>query len=821
MNKKIVIVGGVAGGASAAARLRRLDEEARIILLERGKYISYANCGLPYHLGKIIGSRDALLLNTPEGMAKKYNIEVRVENEVTAIDRGGKKVTVRDAKAGTTYEEAYDQLILATGSSPLVPPIPGIKDERVHTLWTVPDMDEIKAMVEKGCQKAVVVGGGFIGLEVAENLRHAGLSVSLVEMLDQVMAPLDYEMAQLVHEELTVHGVDLHLGDGVSGFEAGDDAVTVRLKSGAGLAAGLVVLAIGVRPNSALAKDAGLTLGSRGGIVTDDQMRTSDENIYAIGDVVEVKHLVTGEQTMIPLAGPANKQGRIVADVVAGDDDHYTASQGTAVAKIFDLSAASTGLNEKQLIAAGKVKGTDYETLTIMQNCHAGYYPGATPMTLKVLFAADGSRIFGAQIIGREGVDKRIDTISVAMRLGATVLDLKNLELAYAPPYSSAKDPVNMAGFVAENLLKDRVAFAPWDVVEKESDAMILDVREAAECMASSIPGSVMIPLGQLRGRLEELGSDKDKPIVVFCAIGVRGYNGACILRNNGFTNVRVYPGGMKFYMSTHYEAFGAPVLPDPPKGPVGEPKGPQGPAECIRLDCSGLQCPGPLMKVFEAMNELPEGATLSVCATDPGFLKDISAWCRRTGNTLLKTGQEGGSYTAMLQKGIQDGETCAVPPSPKEGKTIIVFSGDLDKVLASFIIANGAAAMGRPVTMFFTFWGLNVLRKKDKQPVAKTAVEKMFAAMMPRGVDKLKLSNMNMLGMGTAMMKSIMRKKNVDSLETLMKKAQKNGVKLVACTMSMDVMGIKKEEIIDGVEFAGVGSYLGDAEESGVNLFV
>lgn len=817
MSKKVLIVGGVAGGASAAARLRRLDEDAEIILFERGDYISYANCGLPYYVGGAIKSRPALLLQTPEGMKAKYRVDVRVRNEVVAIDRDAKTVTVRRTDSGETYTERYDTLVLSTGSSPLKPPIPGIDGDRILTLWTVPDTDRVKAMLtEQNIKSAVVVGGGFIGLEMAENLHAAGVSVTVVEMLDQVMAPLDYEMAQLLHEHLTQNGVQLSLGDGVASFDHTASGVTVNLSSGKTVSADLVILSIGVRPNSELARSAGLAVNQRGGIVVDDMLRTSDPDIYAVGDVIEVEDFVSKTPTMIPLAGPANKQGRIAADNIAGGQERYAGTQGTSIAKVFDLSAATTGANEKTLIKRGMVRGRDYERVYVTQNSHAGYYPGAVPLTIKLLFAMDGTRILGAQIVGRDGVDKRIDTLAVTMRLGGTVSVLKELELAYAPPYSSAKDPVNMAGFVAENLLAGRVSFSDWDAVEKNPDMAVLDVREDAERMAFAMPGSVNIPLGKLRDAVNTL--DKTKHYIVFCAIGVRAYNAARVLAAHGIS-ASVYPGGARFYQSTHFRQFDAAPLTPPviTSGDVQETR--DVPVAAMRIDCSGLQCPGPIMKVFETMKELPQGAVMEVSASDPGFARDIGAWCRRTGHQLVANEKRGNDYVALVRKAGAAPAPAATPSA--DGKTIIVFSGDLDKVLASFIIANGAAAMGRPVTMFFTFWGLNALRKAEKQPVQKTFMESMFGTMLPRGSGKLKLSKMNMGGMGTAMMKKIMRDKNVDSLEELLRKAMASGIKLVACTMSMDVMGIKPEELIEGVELGGVGAYLGDAEESNVNLFI
>ena len=816
--RKTVIIGGVAGGASCAARLRRLDADREIVILERGAYISYANCGLPYHVGDVIKNRSALLLMTPERMWERFRIDVRVQNEVTKIDRVKKTVTVRKTETGETYEQPYDDLVIATGSSPLRPRIPGIDTPRIKTLWTVPDMDEIRAMVQSGTLRtAAVIGGGFIGLEMAENLHHAGLQVSLIEALDQVMAPVDFEMAQMLHENIRSHGVKLHLSDGVDSFKEQGEQVVVTLKSGTEVTADLVILSIGVRPNSALARDAGLKLNERGGIVVDEHMRTNDPSVYAVGDVIEVEDFVFKGRTMVPLAGPANKQGRIVADVLAGRDSTYKGTQGSSVAKVFDLTVASTGANEKTLKKRGMEKGADYESLIITQNSHAGYYPGAAPMTLKLLFAPDSGRIFGAQIVGREGVDKRIDTIGVTMRLGGTASDLKDLELAYAPPYSSAKDPVNMAGYVAENIRTGLVRIAPYDAPMTDPEATLLDVREEAEVMAYAVPNAINIPLGKLRERMNEL--DPKKRIIVFCGIGVRAYTAARILDQNGFKNAEVYPGGVRLYQANY---------PDPEEGPIADVKKEVSVEQAtitnkIRLDCCGMQCPGPIMEVFRSVKEMKDGELLEVSASDPGFAKDIASWCKRTGNTLVSNEERDGAYVATIRRGTNAPavQKAAQADAAPKGKTIIVFDGDMDKVLASFVIANGALAMGRPVTMFFTFWGLTALRKTEKVPVKKSLIEKMFGFMLPRGAGKLKLSKMNMGGMGTAMMQGIMKDKNIDSLETMMKKAMENGVKIIACSMSMDVMGIHPEELIDGVEIGGVGTYLGDAEESDVNLFI
>lgn len=816
MNKRTLIIGGVAGGATTATRLRRRDENREIIVFERGEYISYANCGLPYYIGDTIKSRDALLLQTPEAMKDKYNIDVRIKNEVLEIDPDAKKVIVKDLKTDKTYEESYDDLVIATGSSPLKPQIPGIDHKNIFTLWNVNDMDNIKSYInENKISSAAVIGGGFIGLEMAENLDHANLEVTLIEMQNQVMTPLDLEMANLLHENIIANGVDLILNDGVKAFEDAGEKIKIILTSGQEVIVDMVVLSIGVKPNSELAAKANLALNAKKGIIVDEYLKTSADHIYAVGDVIEVDNFITKEKTMIPLAGPANKQARILADNLCGDQKKYHGSQGSAIAKVFDLNAASVGINEKQLKAMKKVKNKDYFTALINQKSHAGYYPGATNLTLKMIFDADG-KIYGAQIVGQDGVDKRIDTLATTIRLKGTIYDLMELELSYAPPFSSAKDPVNMLGYVAENILSHKARFIEWDEVDalledKKDDFVILDVTEEMERMVFAIKDSYHIPLGKLRQRINEL--DKSKLIIPYCAIGVRSYNAARILMQNGFKRVAILSGGTSFYKSMHYQQKVTKK-----KNSSNDHPNINSDQEMKILDCCGLQCPGPIMKVNETLNEMENDEILKVSASDMGFLKDVASWCDKTGNTLLKSERVAQENIAYIKKGTA---STVKKSEVKEGKTLVVFSGDLDKVLASFIIANGAAAMNRPVTMFFTFWGLNALRKSEHVKVKKPLIDKLFGLMMPRGSQKLKLSKMNMAGMGTAMLKKVMNDKNVDSLETLMKTAMANGVRLVACTMSMDIMGITKDELIDGVEFGGVASYLGDAEEGNVNLFI
>ena len=827
MSKKVLIVGGVAGGASTAARLRRLDENIEIIMFERSPYISFANCGLPYYIGGTIKDRDALLLQTPEAMHARFNMDIRVENEVIDIDPVAKKVTVLDIKKSTKYEESYDELVLSPGSTPIKPPIPGIDAKNIFSLWNIPDTDRIKEFVTTHeVKRAVVVGGGFIGIEMVENLHDLGVEVSLVEMMDQVMAPLDFELAQLVHSHLQSQGVHLHLSNGVKTFDYNQGVTTVNLQDGKAIDADMVILSIGISPNSELGKLAGLELNQKGGIVVDDHLKTSDPSIYALGDAIEVIDYMTKDKTMIPLAGPANKQGRIVANNIAGRDSVYEGSQGTSVAKIFDFTVANTGLNEKALNRAGKVYGKDYLLTVIQPKSHAGYYPGAYNMTLKVIFDMEG-KVLGAQNVGIEGVEKRIDVIASVMRFGASIYDLQRLELAYAPPYSSAKDPVNMAGFAAENILKDDQAAILWrDMADlNRNDHVIVDVREDIEVELGQIEGAVHIPVNDIRSRMSEL--PKDKTIIIYCAVGVRGYIAARILKQAGYT-VRNLLGGYTLYKyfikdynaleSTTDELVKKPTTTEEQKNWYSSVVATDL-ANAIELDACGLQCPGPIMKLSKKMPELTDGDLLKVSATDPGFTVDAEAWAKKTGNTFVKSDKEDKAYVAYIQKGGR--AQSAGPVSSYNGSTQVIFSGDLDKALASMIIANGAAAMGKDVTLFFTFWGLNILRKHERVTVRKSPVEAMFGAMMPRGSRRLKLSKMNMGGMGTAMMHGVMADKNVNTLDELIASAMESGVKFVACTMSMDIMGIKEEELIDGVDFGGVASYLGAADEANHNIFI
>lgn len=811
-----LIIGGVAGGATVAARLRRMDEKANIILFERGKYVSYANCGLPYYIGDTINNREKLFVQTAKGFTDRFRIDIRTEQEVTAIRPDKKEVEIKNLSTGETYTETYDKLVLSPGAEPLRPGIEGIGSKKIFTLRNVPDTDTIKNYVNtENPKRAIVVGGGFIGLEMAENLHDLGIQVDVVEMANQVMAPLDFSMAAIVHRQLTDKGVGLHLEDGVSRFEEKDGSVTVHLRSGKQIATDMVLLSIGVRPETKLAKDAGLAIGERGGIAVNDYMQTSDADIYALGDAVEVRHLVTGQPALIPLAGPANKQGRIVADnIVFGNKKKYPGSIGTSIAKVFDLTVAAAGANAKLL----QQNNIPYISSYTHGASHAGYYPGAVPLSIKILFAPENGKLLGAQIVGFNGVDKRIEMLAQVIQRGGTVHDLAELEHAYAPPYSSAKDPVNMAGFVAENILNKKSRIIQWrELAELPADTIRIDVRTHDEYKLGTIPGFINIPVDELREHLDEL--PKEKPIVVTCAVGLRGYLAYRILVQNGFKHVRNLSGGYKTW-----SVATAPIkeiVSHKPEIPESTSYGnSDSQINLLKVDACGLMCPGPVMQLKKNYEALKIGEQLQITATDQAFGKDVTSWCKMTGAELVALENKNGVVAATIRK-QEKTASCEISRNNADNKTLIVFSDDLDKALASFVIANGAASTGKKVTMFFTFWGLNVIKKQHKPTVTKDIFGKMFGWMLPTHSGKLKLSKMNMGGAGSWMMRLIMKRKRIDSLESLIQQAIDNGVEMIACTMSMDVMGVQKEELMDNVTLGGVASYLERAEEANVNLFI
>ena len=825
---KIIIIGGVAGGATTAARIRRVDETAEIILLEKGKHISYANCGLPYYIGGVIEEREKLFVQTPEAFSTRFRVDVRTENEVIFIDRKKKTVTVRQSSEDT-YEESYDKLLISTGASPVRPPLPGIDLPGIFTLRNVTDTDRIKEYINSHSpRKAVVVGAGFIGLEMAENLHAQGAKVSIVEMGNQVMAPIDFSMASLVHQHLMDKGVNLYLEQAVASFEREGKGLKVTFKNGQSISADIVILSIGVRPETSLARAAELTIGPAGGIAVNNYLQTSDEAIYAIGDAIEYRHPITGKPWLNYLAGPANRQGRIVADNILGAKIPYEGSIGTSIAKVFDMTVASTGLPGKRL----RLEGIDYMSSTIHPASHAGYYPDAMPMSIKITFDKQTGRLYGGQIVGYDGVDKRIDELALVIKHQGTVYDLMKVEQAYAPPFSSAKDPVAIAGYVAEDMITGKTNPVYWRELRdiEMENKFLLDVRTQDEFALGSLPGAVNIPLDELRDRMSEL--PKDRMIYTFCAVGLRGYLAYRILTQHGFDKVRNLSGGLKTY-----RAATAPIVihqenedqtdesPSPQEKtlssePSAAPAIPVAAAKTIRVDACGLQCPGPILKMKKTMDGLASGERVEITATDPGFPRDAAAWCSSTGNQLISKEASGGKSVVIIEKG--EPKACNIVTSCEgKGKTFIMFSDDLDKALATFVLANGAAATGQKGTIFFTFWGLNVIKKLHKPETEKDIFGKMFGMMLPSSSKKLKLSKMSMGGIGGKMMRYIMNKKGIDSLESLRQQALENGVEFIACQMSMDVMGVKQEELLDEVTIGGVATYMERADNANVNLFI
>ena len=790
---RTVIIGGGACGASTAARIRRLDESAEIIVLEKTGEISIANCGLPYYTSGVINDREKMLVSSPEKFREWFNINVKLNTEVININPDEKFVETADGE-----KINYNKLVLAQGAKPFVPPIDGIPEEKVFTVRTLFDADNIKSYIkEKGVRKAIVIGGGFIGVEMAENLNEMGLETTLIEQQNQILAPVDYEIAAFLHNEMRDRGVELVLSDGVKKFN--DNKVI--LNSSREIEFDIIIMAIGVRPEITLAKNAGLETAR--GIIVNENLQTSNPDIYAGGDGVEIKDFVTGENTLIPLAGPANRQGRIIADNICGIESAYKNSQGTSVLKVFNLTAASVGNNEKQL----KSKNIPYWKTFVFSKDHAGYYPGAVEVLYKLLFSPDG-KILGAQGVGLDGVEKRIDVISSIMRNGGKIQELLDSELCYAPPYSSAKDAVNILGMNADNILRGLLKPAYFEDLE---NSYLIDVRQREIFEISTIEGAVNIPIAQLRNRINEV--PRDKKVILFCNTGYTSYNASRILIQNGFNNVYSLCGGISLYKELVIDKKGILTMPQR----VATHAAVSNSADVIKVDASGLQCPGPIMKVASKIAELNEGSIIEVTSTDRGFKSDIGAWCKTTGNSLLDLKTEKKVITALIQKG---GKPAVIENSSGNGQTIVVFSNDLDKALAALIIANGAKAAGKDVTLFFTFWGLNILRKPQIR-VKKGIIDKMFGLMMPEGAEKLTLSKMNMLGAGSLMMKWVMKQKNVSTLNELLTQAREAGIKFIACNMSMDVMGIKPEELIDGVEIGGVAKYIEESSYSNSNLFI
>jgi NADPH-dependent 2,4-dienoyl-CoA reductase/sulfur reductase-like enzyme/peroxiredoxin family protein/TusA-related sulfurtransferase/rhodanese-related sulfurtransferase len=839
---KLIVVGGVAGGASVAARARRLDESAEIVVLERGHHVSFANCGLPYHIGEVITERDRLLLQTPESLRESLNIDVRIASEVTSIDRKAKTVSVREVDTGREYIESYDNLALCTGAEAIRPPLPGIDLPEVHVLRRIGDMDVIKAELDadlalaasgaRGPVRCVVIGAGYIGLEMAENLKHRGAIVDVVEMSDQILPPIDHEMSVPVEHHLRSRGIALHLSTAAAAFtKRAGGGLSVELTNSTVLEADVVILSVGVRPSVELAKAADLDLGEHGGLAVDTHMRTSDPHIWAAGDSVETPNTVLPGSWLAPLAGPANREARVAAENICGRDTEYKSTQGTSIVKVFDMVAGGTGATERQLLAAKM----PYRAIHVHPSGHAGYYPGTAMMHIKLLFEPKAGTVLGAQVTGFDGVDKRLDVFATALRAGMTVWDLEELELAYAPPFGSAKDPVNMAGFVASNvLLGDLNLWYAQDFPHATDGARIIDVRTEEEFSIWHLPGAENAPLATLRTVTADW--DKSAGLRLYCSVGFRSYLAYRILVQLGFTDVATLSGGSETFRAWHEvePLADGPIEPETSYAEAAEALNSarvaahvaNGTGVSVNLDCTGLACPGPIMKMATEMKKLNPGDEVVVHVSDPGFASDAPAWVRRNGHELLSIEPEGPGFVATIRKAGPEalalagrGAGVAAPATPKV--SFVVFSGDLDKMIAAFIIANGAISMGEEVSMFFTFWGLNGLRKAKPPKRERSTMDKLFGAMMPAGADKLTLSKMHMMGAGTAMIKHTMKKNGVHTLTELMESAMAGGARIIGCTMTMDLLGIAESDLIDGVELGGVAAFLGEAAESTTTLFI
>ena len=808
--KKVLIVGGVAGGASTATRLRRLDENLEIIIFEKGEYVSFANCGLPYHIGEVIENRESLLVQTPESLKARFNLDVRVKSEVIEVNGEDKKVKVK-TKNGEEYEENFDFLVLSPGAKPLFPSIKGIESNKIFTLRNINDMDKIKAEIKNSnIKKATVVGGGYVGVETAENLKHLGIDTTLIEAAPHILGSFDSEISNILEFELINNGLKLMTSEKVVEFQEAENEIIIKLESGKTVTTDIVILSIGVSPDTKFLQNSGINLGEKGHILVNENLETNLKGVYALGDSILVKNYLTNQDVAIPLAGPANRQGRIVAGNIVGRNEKYKGSLGTAIIKIFELTAASTGLNERTL----KQLNIPYEKIYLHPNNHAAYYPGASPISIKALYNKENKKILGAQALGVNGVDKFIDVIATSIKFKATIDDLSELELAYAPPFLSAKSPANMLGFIGQNIEDGLLEQVFMEDLKNynEKENIILDVREELELIGGKFNNSINIPLSELRKRYNEL--PKDKEIWTYCAVGLRGYITSRFLSQKGY-KVKNLAGGIKSKEKVILKAKEEENVNKENNSNIGK--------EEDYLDLSGLSCPGPLVKIKEKIDKLQENEELKVKVSDPGFYNDIQAWSKVTKNPLLSLDKKDGLTYATLQKGKtskvieKNHENMII--EDKSNMTMVVFSGDLDKAIAAFIIANGALTMGKKVTMFFTFWGLSILKKKNLSK--KNFIEKMFAVMLPKNSKDLPVSKMNFFGIGAKMIRSIMRKKNIMSLEELIKKAIDSGVNITACTMSMDVMGINKEELIDGINYGGVGQYLGEAEKSNNNLFI
>lgn len=882
---RVVIVGGVAGGATAAARARRLSELSQIIMLERGKDVSIASCGLPFHVSGEIKHRSNLLVTDPQKLHDTLNLDVRPRHEVSAINREAKNIIVKnlavpEGSPGSSFEIEYDKLLLATGAAPVLPPISGLqqtmKNGRLFTLRNMEDLDGIIQRVgESEAGEVTIVGAGFIGLEMAEALSRCGMGVTVIEDKPSVLPLLDPEIAAPVAEEMAAHGVRFIASDRVVSFEddSSTECVQVKLSSGKNINAKFVILSIGISPESKLATDCGLELNAKKAIVVNPFMQTSDPDIYAVGDVAATPFCVLPRQTYLPLGGPANRMARIASDHMYHGDtgtDPYRGSFGTSIVRVFDSVAGKTGMGENDC----KREGIDYGVCTITGPSHASYYPGSNPVTVKTLFEKNSGKLLGAQVVGGlEGVDKRLDVMATALAGGLNIDDLSHLDLAYAPPFGSARDVINTAGFAGvnfrEGMVKTVTSLAPRDgvypFVIDVRDRILADVRPvpSLESGGADPTNVVNIPLEELRGRIDEVKAlAQGRPIVVMCNLGKFSYFATRILAGHGIESSSVI-GGITMLRNTKVNTLDTPqrevalkrktTLPSNNLATTSTqvqlspmPGSNTSIPECDmeHLDVCGISCPGPIMAIRKKIPSLAPGQHLCVKASDPGFFNDFPAFCRVSGMTVVSCVKDNGVVVGVLQNPhasaclleestMSPCATSALAKPETKDLSMVVFSGELDKVMAAFVLANGAIAMGRKVTMFFTFWGLNALRSTEhhkstsKSPnetvnhPAHSIMDTLMATMNPKGPDALPLTHMQMGGLGPIAMKLQMKQKHLPNLPDLMRDAREGNARIVACTMSMSAFGLETDDLIEGVEFGGVADFLEAAGDSKNTLFI
>ena len=823
--QKIIVVGGVALGASFATRMRRINRNTDIVMYEKSNFISYANCGLPYNLsGKI--ERERLELVTPEEMKEKFGIKTLVQHEVVSIDTKAKTVEVKDLGTGKTFTDTYDKLVLGPGTSALTLPIPGLKEEvDKFPLKNLDHLDKLQAWrKETGAKNFIVMGAGFIGLEVAESLVEDGANVSVVEIANTVVK-LDKDMSSIAEKELETKGVHLFLNAKLVKFDS--KKKEAHLEDGRIIPYDAVITSAGVVPNTKFIKEAGIAVDDRGIVVTNEYMQTSDESVYAGGDIVYSPHKITGKKVYSPLAWGANRQAKVIANHLAGIEDKQPATLNTAIIKLFRLPVAQTGLNE----FAAKQEGYDFDFAYYSGNHHASYYPAASKVVLKVVYDKKTMKVLGAQAIG-PSADKKIDVIATAIYHDASMHDLLDYNLSYSPPYGSAKDVVNVAAAIAIN--KQQQNLKTINAEDVKEDMLTIDVRPLTVFEVGTIPGAINIPLEELI-TTSKLPKDKNAEINVLCSTGHTSYNGMKILQGLGYTNIRNCVGGHGRYHIIHSAKEYQPTI--VPKGSVKLSNeavskitaSAKENAVKINVDCTGLACPGPILKLHKTIQEAKDGTVLNVTASDFGFEEDIKTWTAKNGHTLISVSSDDSTVNAVIMKGkdvsslvTDDSKAMAqVMTQGKDKATIVLFSGEYDKVLAAMIIAQAAASIGKEVIIFATFWGLNALRIKPGKKPKKKFMKKMFGLMMPKGVEKMPLSNMNMGGMGKAIIKSTMKKHNVKKPSEMIQDSLDLGVTILACTMSMELLGITKEELVTGTRFAGAAKYVSDSDDSNLTLFI